>query len=1045
MGSGGKKQTVGYKYLLGVHHVLHLAPTDGIQAIYVADRELPFSFEFEGARYYEDLGMFGGDSREGGISVGAWVEDGSPDQEPNAYLQSQLGDDIPAYRGVTSVITNGYMGNNPYLKAWSFKSKRIHKKANGDEQWYDEKAEISPDYIEGVGSKGEVNYIGNLAADINGDINWGTSGVNEDGEGFFLYSCIDVTDRYIDGDEFIIEANYTIPSAGTSQVDCVFDRNESTNSAGFYRSSYTYNHSANPSMVWVAHRNTDSIKLNGASQIYDFTLLGGLEVNQSPMVSDGDSLWMGDTSRVHRFNGNSLVGSYTNTELDMETNNISFHKDPLTGRTFYSARRFQATTWLVKEYQGGDPTNVLWSHQIINGIPNFSTQHTGLYVYGDLMIAAPRTEVKVYSLKNGAPELIQTLPNYAFLAGDANPPLRQCGPLYFFVGTHLYSVYPLDFPGARTGEMNPAHIIRECLTDSVWGLGYQDADINDESFIAAADTLFDEGMGMSLVWSRQSPIEDFINEVLRHIDAALYVDRTTGQFVLKLLREDYDEEAIPTLDKSIIASVSDYARPTGSELANSVTINYTNGETGNTESLTLQDTAMIQRTGAVQDVAMDFRGFTNPEIVALVLARELRQESQSLISCTIEAREISDNLNPGDPFWFDWPAVSNTPVIMRVLDIAFGNDKSKRVRISAVQDAFALPGSASLVKQELVWTSPIQAPTPAQYRLVIEAPYYELVQRFGQTTVDQLLSDNPEMGFVQVAAVRPGNAINADFIVDAGAGYDSTNAVTLDFCPTATLSAGVGYLDTAWTIESGINLDLVVVGTHAQINDELFRVDTIDVDAGTLTVGRGVLDTVPGKHLAGDRILFWDAYSESDETEYADGEEVSVKILPATGKGMLDIDDATADSLTFDQRAVRPYPPADVQISGAYYPAILTGAINITWVGRDRTQQTSGTLYDYFDANIGPESGVIYNGYIYDDDTDALLYSATGIVSPWSVPVTEASNVRIELESERDGITSLQKFSHIALLAEGYGGATRITQSGDVRITQSGDTRITED
>src|SRR5690606_29161869 len=37
-------------------------------------------------------------------------------------------------------------------------------------------------------------------------------------------------------------------------------------------------------------------------------------------------------------------------------------------------------------------------------------------------------------------------------------------------------------------DMNPAHIVRECLTDTNWGMGYASGDMGD-SFYTAADTL----------------------------------------------------------------------------------------------------------------------------------------------------------------------------------------------------------------------------------------------------------------------------------------------------------------------------------------------------------------------------------------------------------------------------------------------------------------------------------------------------------------------------------------------------------------------------
>src|SRR5690606_37872921 len=95
--------------------------------------------------------------------------------------------------------------------------------------------------------------------------------------------------------------------------------------------------------------------------------------------------------------------------------------------------------------------------------------------------------------------------------------------------------------GELHGDMNPAHILRECGTSRVYGLGRPAADIDDESFTAAADRLFDERMGISLLWDSEAmTLADFRNEIVRHIDATHYVDSRTGKFKLKLIRNDYD-------------------------------------------------------------------------------------------------------------------------------------------------------------------------------------------------------------------------------------------------------------------------------------------------------------------------------------------------------------------------------------------------------------------------------------------------------------------------------------------------------------------------
>lgn len=102
-------------------------------------------------------------------------------------------------------------------------------------------------------------------------------------------------------------------------------------------------------------------------------------------------------------------------------------------------------------------------------------------------------------------------------------------------------------------------------------MGYPESDMGD-SFVSAADTLFAEGMGISILWSQQTSIEDFVEEILRHIDAALYVDRTTGKFELKLIRDDYDESSLLMLDQSNISRVEGYSKQTLAELVNEITV-----------------------------------------------------------------------------------------------------------------------------------------------------------------------------------------------------------------------------------------------------------------------------------------------------------------------------------------------------------------------------------------------------------------------------------------------------------------------------------------
>lgn len=94
-------------------------------------------------------------------------------------------------------------------------------------------------------------------------------------------------------------------------------------------------------------------------------------------------------------------------------------------------------------------------------------------------------------------------------------------------------------PGVSSGDdLNPAHIIRECLIDNEWGAGWDAAaDIDDVSFRASADILYSENFGLSLLWDQVQPIEDFIGNILKCIAGFLYQDLEIGKWILSLTRE----------------------------------------------------------------------------------------------------------------------------------------------------------------------------------------------------------------------------------------------------------------------------------------------------------------------------------------------------------------------------------------------------------------------------------------------------------------------------------------------------------------------------
>src|SRR5690606_4527087 len=118
------------------------------------------------------------------------------------------------------------------------------------------------------------------------------------------------------------------------------------------------------------------------------------------------------------------------------------------------------------------------------------------------------------------------------------------------------------------------------------------------AFSQAAQTLFDERFGVSMMWSDQMEIEKFINEVIDHIEGSLFVHPRSGKFVLKLIRDDYDHTQLPIYTPDN-AKLMNFQRKAWGETINEITITYKNPENEEDISFTIQDNANIAMQGAV--------------------------------------------------------------------------------------------------------------------------------------------------------------------------------------------------------------------------------------------------------------------------------------------------------------------------------------------------------------------------------------------------------------------------------------------------------------
>src|SRR5690606_38701959 len=164
----------------------------------------------------------------------------------------------------------------------------------------------------------------------------------------------------------------------------------------------------------------------------------------------------------------------------------------------------------------------------------------------------------------------------------------------------LLELYNTDIKDISGGEvcpyysMNPAHIVYECITNTDWGMGYPASFIDEDNFKSAADTFYDEKFGLCGLWNKQEPIREFIDRVMTHCGALLQIDRRTGKFKLKVIRDDYTVSDLPVLGEDEIVSINSYERPGYGDLINEINVVYNDICTTKEGGVTLQNLASIQ-------------------------------------------------------------------------------------------------------------------------------------------------------------------------------------------------------------------------------------------------------------------------------------------------------------------------------------------------------------------------------------------------------------------------------------------------------------------
>lgn len=557
--------------------------------------------------------------------------------------------------------------------------------------------------------------------------------------------------------------------------------------------------------------------------------------------------------------------------------------------------------------------------------------------------------------------------------------------------------------------MNPAHILVECATNRDWGRQLTLADdLNLDSYRAAADTLYEEGFGLCFRYNRQNGLDTFVQQVLDHVGAVQYADLETGKLTLKLLRGDYSVDDLPvfTYDNGIIAVQDDDSASITSN-PNEIVVTWHDPVTNADGEVRAQNLGAIQNTG-LNSSSVEYKAIPTHSLAARVAQRDLETAQSELTRLVIQFDRRGGILHPGDVFRVQLPDRNIDNMVLRVGKIE--ESDTGVLTLTVVQDVFGLPSTSySSGQQDSGWTSLDKSARPVTIKRLIELPYAVLAGTVSEAELNYL---KPESGYPGVMAIAP-TSLSINYLLQTrAAGASFADRGQGDWTPSGTLTAPVGRLDTVLHVSMAI---FPAVGDGLMVNDEVMRVDAVDIPAGTITVGRGCMDSLPSGHFAGDRCWAYQDTLDSDGLEYLSGETVEARLLTRTSTETLAEAAAPVVRMVMSGRQARPYLPGNIRINGMAYPDMVTGTDTfiLTFSHRDRILQAD-RLIDCTENSIGPEPGTEYLINLIRRDSGAVIWTLTTSSTRVSVPYVTGGNISVghylTLRSLRSGLMSLYIF-----------------------------------
>lgn len=447
-------------------------------------------------------------------------------------------------------------------------------------------------------------------------------------------------------------------------------------------------------------------------------------------------------------------------------------------------------------------------------------------------------------------------------------------------------------------DYNPAYWAYELLTNKEWGKGYSDEFIDLTAFNSVAQTLYNEGLGISIQENSSRKISDIMTDIQKLIDGVIYFDRLTTKWTIKLARKDYNVNTLPIFDETNVIEFTRHTRTTHNGTVNHIIVPYVDKNQNFKERpVEFKNLANAKMQNEYIKTKIDLYGVSNANLASKLAYREAVLYSANIASGQFKCNRQGHNLRPLTAFKLKRNKPDGTidieETICRVIKIDLGDQTDSTIIVDYVEDVFSVGNIAYPIfnQQQNTWANT----TPIENAVVIENPYN---YSNGQTKLITM-------------AENPDNAqINYDVFASLDAGVTFTRiGENINFTPTGDVSTAItrtsnslqitmngnlkSFLQnvTDKDIEDGNNIILIqssgeLIGFTSFTIDEQNNIATLNI-----TDFRGLLDTTPEPASVGDKVYFMSYMAGFPDALYDVGASVTIKFVSKSivgGGGLID-------------------------------------------------------------------------------------------------------------------------------------------------------------